>query len=249
MSEPDSLDLDRGRGLAELLRTTASLYRANLGTVLLVTGAIVVTVDLIMGVGLNEITSRYRAKPASGTSVIQFLVSLLVLTPLVNATAAQLVLDAAHARRLDARAILQRGLDVFAPALLAVVLFAVAVAAGMLLIFPGIYLFVLWYFATQSVAIEGRRGFAALQRSGELVSGGWFRVAGILAVILVVGNLVPAVVVGIAVDAVAKAADAQVIELAGTILVELFSLSFVAIALALLFFDLRARRALRVQSS
>lgn len=244
---PLDLDLDRGRDLGELLRTTVMLYRRHLGTVLVVTGAIVVTVDLIVGAGLNEITSGYHADLGRGASAIQVLVSLLVLTPLINATAAQLVLDVSRGHRPQPVAVLQRGLDVFAPALLAVVLYAVAVALGMVLIFPGIYLLVLWYFATQSVAIEGRRGFGALQRSGELVSGGWFRVLGIVLVVTVIGNVIPVLSLGLAADAAAKAANAQVVALAGTIVIQLFSLSFVAIAAALLFFDLRARRAGRAQ--
>jgi hypothetical protein len=249
VSDLNGVDLDRGRDLGDLLRTTAALYRQNLGTVLAIAGAIVVTVDLIVGIGLNEIGSRYRSSLGPGAGTVQVLVSLLVITPLINATAAQLVLELSRDRRPRAREVLQRGLDVFAPALIAVVLYAVAVAAGMfVLVLPGIYLLVLWYFATQSVTIDGRRGFAALQRSGELVGGAWFRVAGILLVVTAVGNVVPALAIGAAVDAAAKAADAQVVALAGTMLIQLFSLPFVALAAALLYFDLRARKAAAVRS-
>lgn len=241
------LDLDRVRDLPDLLRTTAQLYRQNLGTVVAVSAAVVVTVDLIMGIGLNEITSGYRTNPGRGVNAIEVLVSLLVITPLMNVTAAYLVLDVSQGRRPRPLPVLQRGLDVFAPALLAIVIYAVAVGAGMLLIFPGIYLLVLWYFAAQSVAIDGRRGFGALQRSGELVSGSWFRVLGILFVITLIGNVIPALVLGIPVDAAARAADAQVVVLLGTMVIQLFTLSFVALAAALLYFDLRARRSGRAR--
>lgn len=244
MNDGEALNLDRARDLPDLLRTSLILYRQSLGPLLAVTAAIVVTVNVIVGVGLNEFTSHYRSDLGSGARWVQVLVSLLVLSPLVNATAAQLVVELSQGRRPRPVEILQRGLDVFAPALLAVVLYWVAVLAGLfVLIFPGIFLLVFWYFAVQAVTLEGRRGFGALQRSGELVGGSWFRVAGILLVVNLLGNVIPVVALGAAFDAAAQAADAQVVALAGATLIELFSLSFLALAAALLFFDLRARRA------
>lgn len=242
MSDVPRVDLDQGRGLRALLGTAAGIYRSNLATMLAVTGAIVVTVNVIVGLGLNEFGSHYRSDLGSGARSIQWLVSLLVLGPLINATAAQLVHEVAEGREPRPVEVLQRGLDVFAPALVAAILYWVAVVAGLfVLVVPGIYVGVLWYFATQSVTIERRRGFGALQRSGELVSGQWFRVAGVLLVVNLI-TLVPAWGLGVAVDAGARAADAQVISLAGGTLIELFTLSFVAVAAAVLFFDLRARR-------
>ena len=243
MSDVPRLDLEQGRSLRALLATAVAVYRDNVTTVLAVTGAIVVTVNVIIGLGLNEFGSHYRSDLGSGAQRVQLLVSLLVLGPLINATAAQLVFEVSEGRRPQPMEVLQRGLDVFAHALFAAILYWVAVVAGLfVLVLPGIYVGVLWYFATQTVTIEGRRGFGALQRSGELVSGHWFRVAGVLLVINLV-TLVPAYLLGLAVDAAAKAADAEVVSLAGGTVIELFTLSFAAIAAALLFFDLRARRA------
>jgi hypothetical protein len=165
-----------------------------------------------------------------------------VLSPLINATHAQLLLDLGEGRAPDPRRLIQRGLDVFAPALLAVALYWAAVFAGALLIFPGIYVYVLWYLTTQAVVIEGRRGFGALQRSGELVSGHWFRVLAVVVVINLVGAL-PAVGLAAAVDAAARAANAQVITLVGAMIVQVLLLSFLALSAGLLFFDLRVGQA------
>lgn len=242
MSSPGALDLGRRRDLSALLRTALALYRARMGTVLLVTAAIVVPVDLIIGVGLNQITSRYQAHPRSSVGAIEVLASLFVLSPLVNAILAQLLLDLGDGRAPDPRGLIQRGLDVFAPALLAVALYWAAVFAGLLLIFPAVYFYVVWYLATQAVVIEGRRGFGALQRSGELVSGHWFRVLAVVVVINLVGAL-PAVGLAAAIDAAARAANAQVITLAGAMIVQVLLLSFLALASGLLFFDLRAGKA------
>ncbi|HST55386.1 MAG TPA: hypothetical protein VLJ42_05760 [Solirubrobacteraceae bacterium] len=249
MSVLAPLDLERRRTLGELLRTSLRLYTTNLRTVLTVTGAIVVTVDLIMGLGLNQLTSGYQAKPAQSVTYVELLVQLLVLTPLVNATAARLVLELSNGRRPSPSEALQHGLDVFAPVLVVVIIWVAAIAAGSLLIFVGIYFLVIWYFGTQAVAVEGLSGFAALRRSAELVSGNWLRTAAALLAITLVGNLIPGLVVAFAADALAHAADAQVIVLLGSMLTQLFSLSFIGLAIALLFFDLRAKHAGAVLAS
>jgi hypothetical protein len=242
VSSPGALDLGRRRDLSSLLRTTLAVYRARWGTVLIVAASIVIPVDLIIGAGLNQITSTYQAHPRNSVGAIEVLASLFVLSPLINATHAQLLLDLGEGRAPDPRRLIQRGLDVFAPALLAVALYWAAVFAGALLIFPGIYVYVLWYLTTQAVVIEGRRGFGALQRSGELVSGHWFRVLAVVVVINLVGAL-PAVGLAAAVDAAARAANAQVITLVGAMIVQVLLLSFLALSAGLLFFDLRVGQA------
>jgi hypothetical protein len=243
MSSVEPVDLQRRRDLPELLRTSLRLYRENARTLLAVTATIVLTVDLIMGIGLGQLSAAYQSTVPKRVSYVELLVQLFVLAPLVNATVALLVLDRSAGRQPRLREVLQRGLDVFAPALLVVVLWALAVLAGSLLIVLGVYFLVIWYFGVQCVAVEGRRGLAALQRSAELVSGNWFRVAGLLLTISLLGNLVPGLVVALAADALAQAANAQVIVLLGTMIVQTFSLSLIGVATTLLFFDLRVRRA------
>jgi hypothetical protein len=238
----DRLDLSRRRSLGALLSSTFEVYRANPLTVLASTGAIVLVVEVIVAIGLGQITGHYQVKPKQSATVVQLLASLFVLTPLINAMMALMLLELSEGRQPAPLQAIQRGLDVFAPTLVAVVLWAAAVVAGSLLILPAIYFLITWYFATQAVAIEGRRGFGALMRSGELVSGSWFRVLGTLIAITVVGGVVPVLVLGLAVDAIARAANAELIVVVGNILVETASLSFVALAAALLFFDLRAAK-------
>lgn len=233
------LDLGRRRTLFELLRTTLDVYRVHAGTLLAVTGSIVFVLDVIVGLGLKQITTRYQAHPRQSVATIEVLVSLFVLTPLVNAAYARVLLDLADGRAPRARRAIQSALDVFAQVLLVVVMYAAAVFLGSFLLFPGIYIAIVWYFAVQAVVIEGKRSTAALGRSAQLVSGNWFRVLGIVIVISLIG-LAPGVALSYAADAAARAADAQVVSLVGTMLVQIVSLSFISVAATLLFFDLRA---------
>lgn len=242
---PRRLEPDPGRGLVGLLRDTATLYRSQLPVVLSVSAAIVISVDLIVGLGLHQIVGRYQARASQSAELIGLAVSALVLTPLITGAMAQLLVDVYADRRPRAPQVLQRALDLFAPMLLVVALYAVAVAAGLsVLVLPGVYVFVLWYFATQCAAIEGRRAFGALQRSAELVSGRWLRTLASVLVINVAGA-VPTVLLGLAVNAIARAVDLRAVSLAGTMVVQILSLSFVALGGGLLFFDLRAGRPVR----
>ena len=71
-----------------------------------------------------------------------------------------------------ARDALQSGLDAFAPIFLVVVLAGVGITIGLvLLVVPGVYLAVSWYFVPQAVMIDGARRTRALKRSSELVRG------------------------------------------------------------------------------
>ena len=121
-------------------------------------------------------------------------------------------------------------------------IYVAGVALGfVLLIVPGIWLAVRWYFVTQAVVVDGRRGSAALERSAELVDGSWWRVVGIGLVF----NLMVAPVgyaAGAGIRAGARAADSGAVWLFGTALVQTVTLSFLALATTLVYLDLRLRR-------
>jgi hypothetical protein len=134
------------------------------------------------------------------------------------------------------------GLDAFAPTLLAVLLAAAGVALGLLaFVIPGVFLFVRWYVVAPTVVIEGRRGGEALRRSSELVAGrGWWMLGVIIVVGLITG--IAGTVVSLPADVLARSADAEGIALAGTMVGQILTLPFSALATLLLFFTLRARR-------
>ena len=73
------------------------------------------------------------------------------------------------------------GFEAFTPLFFAVVLAALGIAAGFaLLVVPGIYLFVRWFFVPQAVVIENARGWQALVRSSGVVQGFWWRTFGLV---------------------------------------------------------------------
>jgi hypothetical protein len=88
--------------------------------------------------------------------------------------------------------------------------------------------------------VEGLRGWKALGRSADLVSGSWWRVFGIS---IVLGLIVAAAGAGISMplDLLADRADSGLVSLAGLVLSDAIIYSFGALSATLLYFDLRSR--------
>ncbi len=236
--EPGARLSEPAPGLGGLLVEAIGLFRAHLWMFVAIAGGVAAVVNLILGFGLGELTSGYEGQTSQSVGLITLAAAAAVTTPLITAMLAQAVLDIRAGQAPSAGRAVQRGLDLFAPILLTILLYIGAVIAGFLLIVPGIYLGVSWYFVAQAVVVDDRRGFAALARSGELVKGNWWRAlaAGLLFNIVVA---VPSQVVNLVFDAAARAADAEGVLVVGQIVFQAVSLPFVAIGATLFYLRLR----------
>jgi len=125
-----------------------------------------------------------------------------------------------------------------------VLLAAIGIAVGFVaLIVPGVFLAVRWYFVPQAVVVDGARGRAALSRSGELVDGFWWRTFGLV----VLANLavaIPGFILVTPFTAIAESTDRAVWALVGSAVTTSVTTPFVALFSTLLYYDLRARKAL-----
>lgn len=118
--------------------------------------------------------------------------------------------------------------------------------ALLLLILPGVYLWVAWGVAVPALMLEGIRGRKALGRSFRLVRGRWWAAFGILligfilaAVIAQIVSLVTAIPLFVAPDSVVAGAFLTLVGgVAGAIVATPIQASFVSI----LYFDLRVRK-------
>ncbi|GGY60656.1 hypothetical protein [Pseudoduganella albidiflava] len=103
---------------------------------------------------------------------------LLLLCPALMSPLLHQVHACAHARPATARESLARGLRCLLPCLAASALFMLAVGSGaVLLLLPGLYLFVALSFWWPALVIDGVRPVEALKASRRLVRGHWWRVA------------------------------------------------------------------------
>ena len=237
------LELARPRDISALFADSLSVYFRNAPTFLALSAAVVVPVHLVVdGFGMEELTSGYDSSPTAVETVIPTLVSFLVVAPLITAICIHALNDLASGERPRARAGILAGLESFAPIFFAVVLMGIGIAIGLvLLVLPGIYLAVRWYFVPQTVVIEAARGTGALDRSGELVRGSWWRTFGLI-VMANLAAILPALLLVAPFDALADSSNRAVWSLVGTMATETITAPFVALFSTLLYYDLRARR-------
>jgi len=235
--------LERPRDIGALFGDALRAYGSNIGTFLLISAAIIVPAKLVVsGLGLEQFSGPYDDSPSVAETAIPAAVSFLVVAPLITATCIHSLRDIAGGGTPKAGRSLAAGLDAFAPIFFAIVLAAAGIAAGLLvLVVPGVYLAVRWYFVPQAVVLEKAGGPSALRASGRVVQGFWWRACGVL----ILANLaatIPNIVLVTPFAAIAKSADRAVWSLIGQIAAETVTTPFVALVSTLLYFDLRARR-------
>jgi hypothetical protein len=238
----NGIDLARRRELGELIEDTWRLYTGNLSLFLPIAMIVVVPVELlVVGVGFGELWKSYDPNPNLGPSAVGTALRLLVVQPLVTAAHIAAVMALGQGERPSPWWSITRGLTRWAAVLGAVLLAGVAVLAGFVAFaIPGIYLLVVFYFGAQAVVAEDRGPVDALRRSKELVSGQFWRVFGIGIVFSVLIGVVAATV-SLGAAAIADATGRELFVLLGSMLSDVFTIAFTALAGTLVFFDLRVR--------
>jgi hypothetical protein len=236
------IELHRPREAGALLRDSFSVYRRHFWTFFAIGAVVVVPAELIVsGVGLEQLSAGYEGTPSFAEAAIPGAVSFLVVAPLISAICVFALRSVAAGNSPRARESLVKGFELFTPLFFAVVLAALGIALGLLLIVPGLYLFVRWYFVPQTVVLEDARGPEALRASGGLVQGAWWRTFGLIVLVNVVA-LVAALVLGAPFAAAAESTDRAIWSMAGQMLAGAITQPFGALYSTLLYFDLRSRR-------
>jgi hypothetical protein len=227
------------RTVGELLAGAFGLYRRNLRLVLALTLPIVVIVIGLTALGLGEFGVSYRASLPGRDIYIEAAASELVTAPLITAVLARWVALDVRGGRMAATELLASGLEAFPAVLLVVVVWLVVSAVGFLiLIVPGIYTFVSWYFVVQAVVLDGERGLRPISRSSALVRGRWWHSAGVGLAFLVPSAIVTALI-GVAFAPLANAANSDALLVAGEIVADALTLPFLAIGATLYYLQLR----------
>ncbi len=127
---------------------------------------------------------------------------------------------------------------VLGPLVLAGILAGLATGIAMLLIVPGLYLLTIWAVLAPVIVIERRPAMEAFGRSRELVRGHGWQVFGVVVVVYLLQVLTSLVLRTVA----DSAGDSFVTYAVAELLVRLLIAPLSALAAAVLFFELRARR-------
>lgn len=173
-------------------------------------------------------------------SLLLTLLDLALVTPLVSALHVHAVVKVREGEQPRLLPVARRGLAVLPVVAAASIMATLGIFVGFLaLIVPGIILALRWSVVAQAAAIEHEGWLPALRRSGRLVSGNYWHVFVLLLLANVIGAGV-AFLLGLGFDDNSTGVASFVVGLVA----EIFSLSFIALATALLYLDLRARHAL-----
>jgi hypothetical protein len=241
------IELERPRDARALLRDSFTVYTRHFWTFLALGALVVVPSELIVsGVGLEELSSGYDSSPSVAEAVIPAAVSYLVVAPLITAICVYALQSVAAGGTPRAREAIVKGFESFSPIFFAVLLAALGILLGAILIVPGIYLFVRWYFVPQAVVLEGAHGASALRASSRLVEGSWWRTLGLIVLVNVAALLV-AFLLSAPFAAAAERADRAVWAMIGQILASAVAQPFGALYSTLLYFDLRQRKRAKLQ--
>ena len=237
------LELRQVRDVGALFRDALTVFGRHAWLFIALSAAVVVPAELIVeGVGLEMLTGDYDSSPTLAEAAIPTVVEFLVVTPIIAAICIYALHTIAEGQRPRAGAVFVAGFEAFTPLFAAVLLAALGIALGLLLlILPGVYLAVRWYFVPQAVVVAGARGPAALARSSSLVDGFWWRTFGLI-VLANVAIAIPGFLLLTPFTAIAESTDRAVWSMVGSAVTTSITTPFVALYSTLLYYDLMARR-------
>lgn len=237
------LQLRQVRDVGALFRDALTVFGRHAWLFIALSAAVVVPAELIVeGVGLEMFTSGYDNSPTLAEAAVPTIVEFLVVTPIIAAICIYALHTIAEGQRPRAGGVFVAGFEAFTPLFAAVLLAALGIALGLLLlILPGVYLAVRWYFVPQAVVVEGARGPGALARSSSLVDGFWWRTFGLI-VLANVAIAIPGFLLLTPFTAIAESTDRAVWSMVGSAVTTSITTPFVALYSTLLYYDLLARR-------
>jgi hypothetical protein len=238
VQEVPQLDLDVPRDAGDLIATTLVLFARHALLFLSVTLLVVAPVAILVG-GVWAGGISYASDDDVSAVALAGTVALSGLMPvLVTALHVVVVRDLGDGRVPTVGEALRSAAPRFPHAIAAIVVYTVLVIGGtILLIVPGIWVFVAGYFAAQVAVVERRGPLDAFRRSSELVDERWWRTAGTLALgwaVLTAASL--------PVDRALDTVDSGVIYVLLYTLVQVLELSLTALFGTLMYFSLRARK-------
>ena len=227
--------LKRPRELGEILRDAWALYRADWRGFVAIGAA---TIPFALASSAVQLAIKDEVT-AQLVLLAVLLSSVPPLAVIEGAVFAYVLTVAGERPGTEGQAFLSalRRLPSLAGSAFITVAVCAALFATVLLIPLGVVLLVRWVFAVPAVMFDGDSAVSSLRRSAALVMGRWWVTFGRVAAI---GLLVLAVNLAL-LNLVARA-PAAVFALV-TAIGEAFTMPFFAVALALMYFDLKARKA------
>ncbi|MEX2448475.1 MAG: hypothetical protein WD404_07005 [Solirubrobacterales bacterium] len=219
-----------------MLEATFELYGRYPVLFLILATAVIVPYDLI-AFAVTGVAPLSRSDVSLGAMLFFDLTNWALVTPLVSALHVHAVSDVRLDREPRIGPVARRGLKVLPVVAAATIAATLGMLIGfLLLIIPGIILFLRWAVVAQAAAIEHEGWLTALRRSGRLSRGNYGHIAAFL---ILTGAIASAPSWG---GTVLFGTDnGSAITIIVGVALRVVTASFAALASALLYFDLVAR--------
>lgn len=227
---------DEPRPAHRLVAAAFALYRRHALLFFVLAAGVIVPYNAIV-LAVTGSGPFSRSTIGFGEQLLLTALETFLIGPLVSALHVHAVSDLRDGTTPTLASVAQRGLRVLPVVVAATVMAGLGVAFGfLLLVVPGVILYLRWIVVAQAAAIEHEGWVPALQRSQALSSGNYRH---ILLFVLYLGVIVtvPSVLGGAAFGHGTGAASFLI-----GVAVSVLASSFAALATALLYFDLRARQ-------
>ncbi len=229
--------LERPRSVADIIGEALDIYQRYPLLFLALALGVIAPYELaaLAATGRGPLTSGGNV----GVTYLVLLLDIAMVGPLVSALHIHAIVLIGQQRTPRLGEVVSRTLRVLAVVAAAVIVSALGIALGFFaLIIPGILLTLRWSVVAQVAAIEHEGWIPSLQRSRELTRGHYLHILGLL---LIVGLLSAGIF--LAVGAIPLGSTSGAASVAVGVAARTITASFSALALALLYFDLRARLA------
>jgi hypothetical protein len=232
----DLFDIEREHSVASILAQSLDLYQ----TYPLLFGTLALAVVAPYELGVLAVTgSTTLSGTHGGAGVLLTLLDYVLIAPLISALHihAVAVIKDGQAPRLGEVAV--RGLRVLPVVAAAVIAAGFGIALGYLaLIVPGVLLSLRWSVVAQVAAMDDEGWMPSLDASRQLTRGHYLHILGLVVVAAILtGGLT------VAARLIPAGSSAGVGSVVLSIATHTVTASFSALVLAVLYFDLRARRA------
>ncbi|HEU4736168.1 MAG TPA: hypothetical protein VFS48_03960 [Solirubrobacterales bacterium] len=224
------------RSAHQLIADTVGLYRRYPVIFPVLAAAVIVPYDAVV-LGVTGSGALTESALSTGAQSLLALISWCLIGPLISALHVHAVREAREGGRPRLAPVARQGLHVLPVVVAASIISGLGIFVGFLaLVIPGVILMLRWMVVAQSAAIDHEGWIPALRRSAELTDKRYGHVF-VFAIYVGLITTVPIYLGSLGFEDDPTTAVSLLVGL----VVQVFSLSFGALATALLYFDLRAR--------
>lgn len=230
------MDTDSPRSARQLIVATVGLYRRYPLIFPVLAAAVIVPYDAIV-LGITGSGALTGSSLSFGVRSLLTLIEWCLIGPLISALHVHTVREAREGRTPQLASVARQGLQVLPVVVAASIISGLGIAAGLAaFVIPGMILMLRWVVVAQSAAIEREGWIPALRRSAQLTDGRYGHVF-VFVVYVTLITTVPIYLGSLGFEDDPTTVASVLVGL----LLQIFALSFGALATALLYFDLRTR--------